>query len=340
MSNQSLLLDNLTDTSDQLEGWMPIRVEWQQIEPFIDWCYVGERAFTEPFFDLTIQACLHYPFNLLFRPLTGIDVLRECHATRPGIMPTGFIFHMSRCGSTLITQMLASLEKNIVISEAPPINALLSAKTCRPDITDEERVAWLQWMVSAMGQKRNRESKHFFIKFDAWHTFNLDIIERAFPRVPWIFLYRHPVEVMVSHINQRGAWTIPGIVEHQFPDLNSVKLWQITSEEYLAKLLANSCSYALQHKDSRNGLFLNYTQLPQFVTSTLLKHFNVGYSDEEIERMNTITRFNAKTPVLDFTNDTEQKQRGASKAVRKLSDKLLTPLYEELESVRHERATL
>jgi hypothetical protein len=112
----------------------------------------------------------------------------------------------------------------------------------------------------------------------------------------------------------------------------------MSSEEYMGKLLANSCGFALQHKNSPNALFVNYTQLPQFVTSTLLTHFGVSYCDEEIERMIAAARFNAKTPVLEFTNDTQQKQREASEAVRTLCDKLLMPLYEELESARHARA--
>ena len=46
------------------------------------------------------------------------DLLDQA-AAEPGIDPTGFIFHLARCGSTLVSQMLAALPEHIVLSEAP-----------------------------------------------------------------------------------------------------------------------------------------------------------------------------------------------------------------------------
>jgi hypothetical protein len=324
----------LTSVAEQLENWIPISVQWQQTEPLIDWCYLGERRFTESFFDVTIEDCLRHPFNLLFRQLTTIDVLEECHGIRPGLYPTGFIFHLSRCGSTLVSQMLAKLPQNIMISEAPPLDWMIRANIHHPEITDKEHIAWIQWMISALGQKRNQESQHCFIKFDAWHTFYLDLIGRAFPNVPWIFLYRNPIEVMVSHNKQRGIWTVPGAMEHGLQDLSFMDYLQMSPDEYGARFLAQICKSALQYRHNPNVLFVNYTQLPQFVTSRLLQHFRVSYSDKDIQEMNAASRFDAKSPCFEFTSDVEKKQNEASETIRELSDKLLMPLYEQLEAVR------
>src|SRR5678816_558328 len=103
------------------------------------------------------------------------------------------IFHMSRCGSTLVAQMLAALERNIVISEARPIDQVLGAK-----VDEERRIAWLRWIVNALAQRRRPAEEFFFIKLDAWHVLHLPLIQRAFPNTPWVFLYRDPIEVMVS----------------------------------------------------------------------------------------------------------------------------------------------
>lgn len=100
--------------ADQLTGWIPIRLYWNASTPVIDWCWVGTRRFTDLFFGHTIDACLRLPFSSLFRPQTPIDALRERHAMEPGLQPRGFIFHMSRCGSTLVSQMLASLPGSVV----------------------------------------------------------------------------------------------------------------------------------------------------------------------------------------------------------------------------------
>ena len=41
---------------------------------------------------------------------------------------------MSRCGSTLVSQMLAALPQNIVISEAAPIDAVVQLNRAQPDL--------------------------------------------------------------------------------------------------------------------------------------------------------------------------------------------------------------
>ncbi|MDQ3747648.1 MAG: sulfotransferase [Acidobacteriota bacterium] len=322
----------------QLKDWLPIRVQWQQRNPLFDWCFFGERRFTEPFFDETVQAMFHYPFNLLMRPLTGIDVLADCYKLRPGLPPTGFIYHLSRCGSTLISQMLAAVPRNVIVSEASPLDWMIRAKLRRPEITDEERIEWIHWTVAALGQKRTAEAEHYFIKLDSWHVFDLDVLTRAFPDTPWIFLYRNPLEVMVSHNRQRGGGTIPGIIGHQLPGLTFEDSLQISAEEYVARVLAKICESALEFRDHPNALFVNYNQLPQFVTSTLLRHFRVDYSEDETDIMNSAARFDAKSPAVEFTDDAARKRKEADETTRRLSEKMLMPLYERLEAARSNKS--
>ena len=107
--------------------WLPVRVYWQENRAFVDWCCVGKEHFREPFFDQTIERLFRQPFNLLFRHQTPIEFLGELSERLPALAPTGFIFHLSRCGSTLISQMLAALDRNIVMSEPPPVDSVLRA---------------------------------------------------------------------------------------------------------------------------------------------------------------------------------------------------------------------
>jgi len=207
-----------------LSGWIPIRVYWKEHRPLVDWCWVGTRRFSEPFFDHTIDACQRLPFSILFRPQTPFEMLRERHAIQPGLEPDGFIFHMSRCGSTLASQMLAALPRNVVISEAGSIHSVLRAKFREPSLTDEERADWLRWIVSALGQRRAGDEKHLFIKFDSWSVMDFPLIRRAYPAVPWIFLYRNPAEVLVSQLGRRGAHMVPGAID---PELFGMKLDEV-----------------------------------------------------------------------------------------------------------------
>src|ERR1044072_3432527 len=113
---------DLRTNAAQLDGWVPVQIKWQQPRPFVEWCYVGARPLTQPFFDQTIQNLIFPPFNLLFRRRTPIETLLARYEIKPGLQPTGFIFHMSRCGSTLVSQMLRALPHTIVVSEASLID--------------------------------------------------------------------------------------------------------------------------------------------------------------------------------------------------------------------------
>jgi gluconate kinase len=299
----------------------------------VDWCYLGTRRFTEPFFDQTARWCMNRPFNLLFHHQTSIEMLAERHEVRPGLQPTGFIFHMSRCGSTLISQMLAALPRTVVISEASPIDAVLRAHFRVPVLTDDERIDWLRWVVSALGQRRRGDEKHFFIKLDCWNTLALPLISRAFPGVPWIFSYRNPVEVMVSQLKRRGAHLVPGVIEPSLFGLSDDSIFVMQPEEYCARVLAKVCEAALENHEG--GLLLNYEQLPEAMWTSIPNFFGIEYSEADIETLGRVARLDAKNPSLRFANDTKSKNRSATDLMRDMADELVVPVYKQLEAARH-----
>jgi hypothetical protein len=331
-------MDRLTDVA-QLEGWVPVRFLWRNEKPIVDWCYVGSQRFEAAFFEHTIGKCMARPFNLLFRRQTPIEVLEEWHQLRPGLDANGFIFHMSRCGSTLVSQMLTAIPTTVVMSEARPIDSTLRAHFNSPAATDDQQITWLRWMVSALGQRWLGEERHFFIKFDAWNILELPLIRRAFPDVPWIFLYRDPVEVLVSHMNNRGAHMIPGVLTPSMFGMDLQSAFALRPEDYCAKVLATICKAALQHcRDG--GRLVSYQQLPEVVPESLLKFFNLHYSDDEIARVRAAAKRDAKNPAINFQNDSQKKRNKATEALREAADKWLYPVYEELEAARQSQPTI
>ena len=299
----------------------------------VDWCYLGKQRFEAAFFEHTIGKCLTRPFNLLFRRQTPIEVLEEWHQVRPGLKPTGFVFHMSRCGSTLVSQMLTAIPTNVVISEARPIDATLRAQFNSRATTDDQRITWLRWMASALGQRWRGEEQHFFIKFDAWNTLELPLIRRAFPDVPWIFLYRDPVEVLVSHMNNRGAHMIPGVLTPSLFGMDLQTAFSLRPEDYCAKVLASICTAAFQHFGD-GGRLVSYPELPEVVSEYLLKFFSLNYSEDEIARLHAATKRDAKNPGTTFQSDSQKKRDKATEAIRDAAHSWLYPIYEDLEAAR------
>ena len=298
----------------------------------VDWCYMGKDSFKHSFFSQTVEECLRWPANLLFRHQTPIEVLGQRHEARPGLEPTGFIFHMSRCGSTLVSQMLAALPQNIVISEARPIDSTLRAGFHSADLSEELRMVWFRWMVSALAQQRRGDEKHLFVKFDCWNVLELPLIRHAFPHVPWVFLYRDPVELLVSQFNQRGIQMVPGIIDPEYFGMDSEAIPLMEPEEYCARVLAALCEAGLRHHPN-GGMLINYSQLPEAVWA-ISEYFGLSCTQAEKEIMMSITKRHSKNAALPLQDDSGWKHEKANERILKAADRWLYPLYENLESAR------
>jgi len=241
---------------------------------------------------------------------------------------------MSRCGSTLVSQMLAALPRNVVISEAGPIDSVLRAKFREPSITEEQRADWLRWTISALGQRRSDVEKDLFIKFDSWSVLDLPLISRAFPSAPWIFLYRNPIEVLVSQLGRRGAHMVPGAIEPALFGMGPDEVFEMRPEEYCARVLARICEAALRQRHSGAGMMINYQQLPGAVWTSIAGFFGVELSVADVETCRRAATVDAKNPLVGFESDSHAKQNRADDAVRAAAAQWLTPIYEQLEAAR------
>jgi hypothetical protein len=315
------------------KGWLPIGATWQQAQLYVQWTYFGEQRLREPFFEGSVQRCLFKPFNRLFCYSTPITKLADWLQVHPGLRPDGFIFHMSRCGSTLVSQMLAALAQNVVISEASPIDAVVRARHVRPDLSEEQLALWLAWMIGALGQPRCGGERRYFIKLDCWHTLALPLFRRAFPEVPWVFMYRDPVEVLVSQLRMPGMQMIQGVLGPDLFGIEPSNGW-LKPEDYCARVLASICEPVLQHYASGAAMLVNYQQLPQALWTTIMPHFGVECSDSGRVAMSAAARYDAKTPTFEFTPDIDAKQQEATASVRAVADQRLGDLYRRLEALR------
>ncbi|WP_240360207.1 sulfotransferase family protein [Pyxidicoccus caerfyrddinensis] len=320
----------------RLEGWAPCRVSLADGAPRVEWCHLGAQRFTAPFFDQTLERRLRHPFALLFRHQTSMEDLVRRHAERPGLPVRGLVFHMSRCGSTLVAQLLAALPRHIVLSEAGPVDTVLRAHLRMPGITDAQRIEWLRAVVGALGQRRFPEEEAVFLKLDAWHVLELPLLQRAFPGVPWLFLYREPVEVMASHQNHRGAHMLPGLLEPALLGLEAGALEGMPLEEYGARVLARLCEAGLRGYRERQGpaRLLDYRRIATDGAALLSDLFGLELTPEDAERLRGAAERDAKNPVLPFADDTADKAHRVSGVSREMAERYLRPVYEALEAER------
>jgi hypothetical protein len=233
-----------------------------------------------------------------------------------------------------MSQMLAALPEIVMLSEAGPIDSVLRAPFQDPSLSEATRSEWLRWVVSAIGQRRIGDETHLFVKFDSWSALELPLIHRAYPDVPWMFLYRNPVEVLVSQLAHRGAHMVPGAVEPGLFGMNMAEALEMQSEEYCARVLALTCDAALRHHQRCPGMMVNYEQLPDAVWTGIADFFGMELRESDIEAFRRVTKLDAKNPSLMFESDSKAKQASASEAVRLAAERWLAPLYERLEAAR------
>ena len=319
---------------DQLNGRFPYNIRFINSEPVIDWLFAGKCRFTDPLFEDTIRKCRSMPENNKERFSTTFEIIPELRKQNTSYPPSGFIFHTSRCGSTLISQMLAALPQNIVISEAPPVDTILRAKL-NSKISDEQRTKWLEDLIWMLGQKRFNEEKSFFIKFDSWHILDFNSISSAFPGVPCIFLYRNPIEVLSSHRNIRGSFMVPELIEPEWFGLDSEWIKSISLDEYGAAVLCKIYEAGLNVISNGNALAINYHPLPGFIWTNLKDFFQLECSKEDLNMMKEISKYYSKNPTIKFTDIPMPEKRTASKHLEQLAEKYITPVYNKLEFVRN-----
>lgn len=317
----------MTVGAPSLSGWSPVRLGWDGPRPTLDWCFTDGVAFTAPFFDQTVEDCFRDPCRLLFQRRTGMEEAGRLVAGHPGLPPAAFVFHMSRCGSTLVAQMLAAVPEHLVLSEAGPVDSALRAHWARPGIGDDDRCTWLRWVVGALGQPRDPRQRRLYVKFDAWSVLDLVLVRRAYPHVPWLFLYRDPIEVLVSQSRRLGAHLIPGVLPPAMMGMTPAETTELPPAEFQARVLARICKAALDHADDPLGTFVEYRQLPGFVVAELA-------AEADAETMLQAADRHAKNPSIPFEDDRARKHEQASDAVRAAADRWLVPLYERLEDAR------
>jgi len=316
---------------DDFSGWLPIRVWREAADWRVDWCWFGERRLTRPFFRDDVDDALRLPFNQAFRRQTGIQALLQWQAVSPGLQPAALIFHASRCGSTLMAQMLAGLPGNIVLSEPPPLDNLL-----RAHFLDAAADGWqgrgVRALLSAYGQCRQGMETQLLVKLDAWNVFEAPLLATLYPETPKLFLYRDPLEIVVSQLRQPGMHRVPGLLGASALDQRLPDAQAMTPLEYSCRMIGEIFQGGLELCRRHGGIALNYSELPGALWGRLAPLF--GVADADRAPLQAVAAFDAKQPSMTFSADGQAKRDAAGEEVRQAVERWVGAPYRELEALR------
>ena len=316
-------------TSAAIHNWIPYKLSVLNGSPHCYWLYTGNEPYTAPFFDETISRCMHLPQNShRFKSLSSLDILPAWAAHTTSVPPTAFIFHVSRCGSTLIAQLLGLHEQHIVLAETPFVDALLRLPYQYKETDRELIMQAIPAAIQLYGRKRRGDETHLFIKTDSWHLCFYQQLRQLYPSVPFILLYRSPDEVIRSQRRRRGMQAVQGIVEPDIFGFDKTEIMDWPLDDYMAKVLERYFTIILEIT-SRDplSLLVNYNEPVLFNMQKIAAFTGVTFSDNELLRMQERSCYHAKYPEQVF-------QEPAGESAMPDSVQPVMELYSKVEELR------
>ncbi len=308
--------------ANALHNWIPFKLAKAEGAKQVRWIYLGDTGFIHPFFEETVSACMHLPENSnKVRVCSDLSILKEWAPKLNHQKPSAFIFHVSRCGSTLASQLLALDPANIVLSEVPLLDELLHQD-------DDDSSALFDAAISFYGNKRKGNEERLFIKTDSWHVLSYKKLRSLYPGVPFILLYRHPAEVIRSQQKRRGVQAVPGLLDPAIFGFNREVIVKMDFDHYMALVLEAYYTAFLEIMATDElAQLVNYNEGPLNIVQHIAKATSTVFSAEIKTKMEERAGFHAKYPDQVFSELKNEME------IPPYQQKAFS-LYEELEAIR------
>ncbi|HEY1839754.1 MAG TPA: hypothetical protein VGG53_05930 [Mycobacterium sp.] len=312
-----------------LARWTPVRFDFSGPAPTVDWADLSAERFAEPFFEQTVARWSTGPRA---QPLvrTGLDALLALDS-EPSLDPAGMIFHLSRCGSTLVSRLLGTLPGVVVIAEPSPLNALLGLD---PGLVDQAAlVQVVRLLVRALGRRRHGDEQHLVLKCTSWNVRRQEILAAAFPDTPWVWVQRDPAHVVASVLADPpgwlGRWTVPTQTALRF-GIDPAELPTMTRPEFAARALGAMLLSAAAGPGQR--LCVDHAELPAAVWERVSAHFGIDIDAAAIEHMTEQSRFYSKDPESQPFSGDQPQHRPVTDEMREAARRYAEPGYRMLAS--------
>jgi hypothetical protein len=251
--------------------------------------------------------------------------------------PSGLIFHIGRCGSTLLTQLLSRLDRILVMSEPDAMVGLLDFP---PGLTRGDRREWLRALVAVLGRRRRTTEDRFVLKLTSFHVLHLDLFLEAFPGVPWVFVMRDPESVMRSVVRKPTGLMLqradPAAVAPLL-GVRPVEAALMEPEEFLARALIRMFDTAVAHEPllrACRARVVDYTALPEAVWQDVAPLFDIPISDTDRLAMQSASHLYSKDPTSQrtFTADDDATAGDVLRLVQPQTREAMADRYRRLKA--------
>jgi hypothetical protein len=310
---------------------LPIEVYNVGGELRVRWLVTSSLDFSVPFFshaiDKQISALLRPAvYETTWEAFSG-KTQEDAHRCS---RPAGYIFHVSRCGSTLLANMVRASGNHLVLSEPGPLSAVLEWAKDDPSRYDSR--ALVSGMIEALSQPAHASDSRVFIKLFSHSLFRIDLLRAVTPDVPEVFLYRDPLEVLLSNLdwpNQDWIW------REEFTGVSSDTARLLPVAELFARGIGLAMQVMLEKRRANTTLF-NYSDIGVPTAAKLAKALRFDLPPSRLPAVWKMLEWSAKDQRRErFLKANElQKREQASPQIRQLVNTFASNAYSELEELR------
>ena len=308
--------------------WIPVR--YNSTAGTVQWIDLGTRPLTEPFFHQTVQRVqLEEP-----RPRGRVTKARALVEMKEELRPAGFIFHMSRCGSTLLSNGLRAIHPSLVFSEPQAISDVLTAVNTGRLGGAGQSDDLLRGIMRAFGQRTGSEDAALILKFSSWNILHMARFRRLWPDVPCVIVVRDPGEVAVSCLEAPPGWLRKQKHSRQAVGLLGEQLAAArigTDAEFCSQVLGQFLEVAEEQSDDR-CVVLDYKNLNALRMIEVAKMFGLRPSAEDVANVEASMAIYSKDPSgkRAFVEDDQAKKSKVTAELQRALAKLAQPIYYRL----------
>ncbi len=314
-----------------IHGWLPVHISVET--QVVRWLDARNLRLAEPFFAATASSLRRNGEYPTLECETELSAVERAAGGR-SVIPSGIIIHVTRCGSTLLTNALRGAERAVVLSEIPIFARLF-------DWIGSPSQYWagvgnnlVRPLTAVFSHYQgNTAPRPVVVKCGTEGLVLMRAIRMALPATPCLVLIRDPVEVLVSIAAITPAFFLESY--------NSPDIWRLVPPppevvagghiEFWAWIIGRFCTDAIGLLDAGCRV-LDYSQITPDVLKEIAEFFNLSFSEEGERAVNEAFRLDAKHPTSLFESDVADKRSRASEAIRASCARWADGPYRELRS--------
>lgn len=262
---------------------------------------------------------------------TKLGDLERGVAHLPEVEPAGLICHLTRCGSTLVSNALATLENVRVFNEVDWFDRKMLAAKSPSRYISLDAVRALRDLTKVLAYCFGPETSSLVIKCAAAGNAGLKGAKVLWPDIRWVMIVRHPTEILVSLLDRFPKafldWYV-GATECPYGTVPPEVLCN-GIPDFLAWAVGRMCEEALSQTDS-NCMIVDYGDLSPACVSGIATHLNLSDRCRRDSTFQDVFRVHAKRPEEIFMDDTLSKRERASDEIKNAVDRWAMPQYTSL----------